>query len=146
MKFSDRLEEYRYRSGEYASSPRAPYGAFLMPGPCGSALRIIACNGDVPGEFGGWEHVSVSTERRIPNWIEMSFVKNLFWAPEECVVQFHPPQAEYVNNHPRVLHLWRWTRGEFPMPPSILVGVKDVGEIRSEADIREIKRIAAVSI
>jgi hypothetical protein len=91
---------------------------------------IIASDGDVPGELGGWEHVSVSTDRRIPNWIEMSFVKNLFWAAEECVVQYHPPQSEYVNNHPRVLHLWRWTKGDFPMPPNILVGRQGCGDYR----------------
>lgn len=140
MTLSERLEEYRERTGNYASPKGAPYGAFFMPGPCGLRFTIIASDGDILGELGGWQHVSVSTERRIPNWIEMSFVKRLFWAPEECVVQFHPPESEYVNNHPRVLHMWRWTRGEFPMPPSILVGVKEVGEIKNAAHAREVER------
>jgi hypothetical protein len=59
----------------------------------------------------------------------MCFVKNLFWDPDECVVQFHPPESEYINNHPNVLHLWRNNRIRFPMPPSIMVGVKELGEI-----------------
>jgi len=124
---SDKLEEYRVREGYYGSDPHSRYGAFFIPnGPCGRALTIIACDGQI-GEtdpLAGWEHVSVSTEKRIPNWTEMCFVKKLFWSPEECVVQFHPPESEYVNNHPNCLHLWRYTRGEFPLPPSILVGVK----------------------
>lgn len=143
MKLSPRLEEYRFRTGEHASPKDAPFGAFRMPGPCGCALTIIASDGDISGELGGWEHVSVSTERRIPNWIEMCFVKNLFWESEDCVVQFHPPRSEYVNNHERVLHLWRWTRGNFPLPPSILVGVKDAGLIKTVADAERIQKIAA---
>jgi hypothetical protein len=139
VKLSARLEEYRFRSGAYASPRGAPHGAFKMPGPCGAELVIVACDGNIPGELSGWEHVSVSCERRIPNWLEMSFVKRMFWAPEECVVQFHPPESEYVNNHPHVLHMWRWTRGEFPMPPSILVGSKKFGIIRNDKEAREIE-------
>jgi hypothetical protein len=132
MQFSPKLEEYRLCDGEYASQPGASFGAFVMPGPCGAILTIIADD----GEETLWEHVSVSTPRRIPNWTEMSFVKRLFWAPDECVVQFHPPEMEYVNNHPHVLHLWRYTRGAFPMPPSILVGVKKLGIITNRTMVR----------
>ena len=141
MKLSERLEQYRRRDGDYGSRPGAPYGCFEMPGPCGERLVIVACDGNVPGELGGWQHVSVSTRRRIPNWVEMSFVKNLFWPPEDCVVQFHPPAKEYVNNVEHVLHLWRWSGGEFPMPPSILVGVKEIGVFKNEADARRAEQI-----
>ena len=53
------------------------------------------------------EHVSVSLRRRCPTWDEMCMVKDIFWADEECVVQFHPPKSKYVNFHPYCLHLWR---------------------------------------
>jgi hypothetical protein len=131
MKLSERLEDYRVRNGPYASLPGQTFGFFLVPGPCGEALYIIACDGDVDGPLGGWEHVSVSTARRLPNWREMCFVKDRFWGEGECVVQYHPPKTEYVNNVDNVLHLWRWTRGKFPMPPSLLVGLKEFGEIKS---------------
>lgn len=124
MKFSH-LEEYRLRMGDYASRPGDSFGAFLMPGPCGEALTVIA----VDGKDTGWEHVSVSTKRRIPNWQEMCFVKNRFWEPEDCVVQFHPPHSKYVNNYSVVLHMWRWTDGDFPQPPEILVGFKELGTL-----------------
>jgi len=120
MKIPAQAEEYRLRTGDYASTPGKPYGAFLMPGPCGEALTIMATD----GADTAWEHVSVSTRRRIPNWTEMSFVKDLFWEPEDCVVQFHPPRSQYVNTYSRVLHLWKWRSGEFPLPPVELVGVK----------------------
>lgn len=120
-----RLEEGRVRSGYYASdSTYGNTGAFFIQGPKGARLKIIASDAKLPDSH-GWEHVSVSCENRTPNWTEMCFVKDLFWAPEECVIQFHPPKNDYVNCHPFCLHLWRYVKQEFPMPPSILVGPKE---------------------
>lgn len=113
------------------------YGSFRIQGPCGEALVIIASGAD-DRVAEGWEHVSVSTRRRCPNWTEMCFVKDLFWSPDECVVQFHPPRSEYVNNHPFALHLWRHKNG-FPCPPSILVGRKDLG-ILSKHEARRLRK------
>ena len=93
---------------------------FLIPGPCGRDLIVMAADGSDP-IAAGWEHVSVSLQTRTPNWPEMCFVKKLFWAPEDCVVQFHPPQADYISVHNYCLHLWRPTRGEFLMPPKELI-------------------------
>jgi len=85
------------------------------------SLRCIASDGM------GWQHVSVSIEgeRKPPPWGIMAKVKDLFWEPEDVVVQFHPKKSEYVNNHSGCLHLWRCIDGrEFPTPPSIMVGYK----------------------
>jgi hypothetical protein len=128
----EKLEAGRVLDGEFASKPEwHAYGCFHVFGPCGEELKIIASGGalDDPGETAGWEHVSVSTRRRCPNWIEMSFVKDLFWEDEECVVQYHPPKSDYVNNRPNVLHMWRHKTKEFPRPPSAMVGVAAMGEI-----------------
>jgi hypothetical protein len=125
MRISPRLEEYRIRIGDYASRSGDRFGAFLMQGPCGEELTIMVDS----GKRTGWEHVSVSTRRRIPNWQEMCFVKDLFWEPEDCVVQYHPPQSKYVNNYSKVLHLWRPLKEPIPMPPSILVGFKELGTL-----------------
>ncbi len=121
---SQRLEDGRVRDGPDASDPSwGAYGKFFVQGPCGEQLCIIASAADDDDHLAqGWQHCSVSTARRIPNWIEMCFVKNLFWDEEECVVQFHPPRGDYVNYHPRTLHLWRNKRVEFPRPPTVLVG------------------------
>jgi len=86
----------------------------------------------------GWEHLSVSIRKivsrvkgtakqvdRCPTWVEMCFVKNFFWGPEETVVQFHPAMADYVNNHEYVLHQWKLAGANFPTPEPILVGLKD---------------------
>jgi len=78
----------------------------------------------------GWEHVSVTkrTKNRnvysLPSWEEMCFIKDLFWSDEDTVIQYHPKKSEYVNNHPYVLHLWKPTNIELPIPNSLLVGIK----------------------
>lgn len=65
----------------------------------------------------GWEHVSVSYKNHLPTWDEMCRVKDIFWHDDECVVQFHPPKADYVNNHPYCLHLWRKCGENAELPP-----------------------------
>lgn len=95
-------------------------GAFLVIGPRGDRLKIIASNGDgweetLPGEK--WDHVSVSAYNRCPTWEEMVFVKQQFFDPNECVIEYHPPEGNYVNNHPHVLHMWRPHTTPIPMPP-----------------------------
>ena len=85
----------------------------------GRSFRVIASNG------GGWEHVSVSPlnakRKTCPTWEEMCAVKAMFFGPEERVVEYHPPESEYVNNHSYCLHLWRYTAGDFPHPPTAFV-------------------------
>ena len=125
MKFSPSLEEFRFRSGQYSSPFGADWGAFEVPGPCGRTLRIIASPGDADENI-PWEHVSVSLSNRCPNWPEMCFVKSLFWDAEDTVMQLHPPQSTWINNHPYCLHLWRPLNAEIPLPPGIAVGVAGV--------------------
>lgn len=63
---------------------------------------------------------------RCPTWAEMCFIKNIFWGPDEAVIQIHPKEADYINNHPFCLHLWRPTDQEIPVPDPILVGIKQL--------------------
>lgn len=118
-RLSEIAERGRVRSGPpWAVSKEGPDGMFEVPGPCGERLTIIASAGS---DLIPWEHVSVSTRKRNPNWREMCFVKELFWRDEECVVQYHPPKSEYINTHPHCLHMWRPVDGKFPLPPRIAV-------------------------
>lgn len=48
-------------------------------------------------------------------------MKDVFWNPDEWVIQFHPSEAEYVNVHERVLHLWKPVGVELPKPPRAAV-------------------------
>jgi hypothetical protein len=124
-----KIEVGRFLGGDYRSPPNSGIdGAYRVQGPCGAELTIIANSAQAESSF--WEHVSVSTFRRCPNWQEMSWVKDQFWNEDECVVQFHPVRTEYVNNHPYTLHMWRHATQTFPTPPSILVGYKQLGELK----------------
>lgn len=98
------------------SPPGADFGYFEIPFES-YVLSVIASSGvDV-----GWDHVSVSLRNRCPNWKEMCFIKDLFWEPEECVIQFHPPESKHVNIHPHCLHLWKSAKRDFPLPPEALI-------------------------
>lgn len=92
-----------------------PFGVFSL-GIATGTIMIIASSGS------GWEHVSASLRNRPPNWSEMCRIKDLFWGPEEAVVQFHPPKSEYVNHHPHCLHLWKPIGLEIPRPPTWMIG------------------------
>ena len=111
-------DKYRVQLPGYPAGDKRN-GCFIVPLKHQQKLRIIASDGF------GWEHVSVSRRDRCPTWDEMCLVKALFWDDDDCVIQYHPPRSEYVNNHPYCLHLWRPIGVPLPMPPSILVGFKD---------------------
>lgn len=91
-------------------------GAFLVNGPTGLLQVIVS-------DQMGWEHVSVTyhKKKRIPTWDDMCFVKDLFWAEDEVVVQYHPAKTDYINNHEHVLHLWRPVVVVLPVPPKEMV-------------------------
>ena len=115
-------ETHRIRRGRWTSNT-GEAGAFRIPAQRGRSycLNVIACSID------GWEHVSVSlNEDRTPTWEEMAYIKSVFWEEEDCVIQYHPPKSEYISNHDYCLHLWRREVEDFPLPPSIHVGIKGI--------------------
>jgi hypothetical protein len=122
-------EPYRLQPPGYETSYGDGFGAFKIPYPkTGSNLLAIASNGKGAlkeyGEEFAWDHVSVSTTNRCPNWEEMCFIKSLFWEDEETVIQFHPAASQYVDHHPYTLHLFRPLLFNIPLPPSIMIGPK----------------------
>lgn len=86
----------------------------------------------------GFEHVSVSIPTRCPSWEQMCLVKETFWRDDECCMQLHPKKEDYVNNHPFCLHIWRPIDEEIPMPPSLMVGLKNS---YTKAEIDELARL-----
>ena len=70
---------------------------------------------------GGWDHVSISGSNRVPSWDEMCVIKNIFFKPDECCVQYHPAEKDYVNIHPYCLHIWRPQKAKLPTPPTLFV-------------------------
>lgn len=113
-KFPKVVEECRVVSDpEVGTSPGDPFGLFFVRNPrSGRQYKVMV------GDGGGWDHVSVSTkQRRIPTWNEMCWIKNLFFDPTECVIQYHPAVEDYVDIHTGCLHLWRPQNEAIPMPP-----------------------------
>jgi hypothetical protein len=104
----------------YSSTAADGFNGFFSLRLNGLGLTVIASNGE------GWLHVSVSIQgsRQPPSWSIMCQVKDLFFEPEDWVVQFHPAKSEYVNFHEGVLHLWKSLDKEMPTPPWFLVGPK----------------------
>jgi len=72
----------------------------------------------------GWEHLSVSHKNKIPSWECMQEMKELFFYDDEECFQLHPKADNYINNNEYTLHIWRPVDGNFPIPPSILVGFR----------------------
>ena len=85
----------------------------------------------IVSDAGGWEHVSVSLPLtpRTPTWDEMCGIKDLFWDKTDTVLQYHPAEEDYVNNHSTTLHLWRSTNQEIPKPPPEMAGIKSLGTL-----------------
>jgi len=118
MKLSPEVEQYRRDHPLLGSAPPgSDYGYFEIPYKS-TTLRVMAAGAN--DEIIAWDHVSVSLENRCPNWGEMCFVKDLFFDPEETVIQFHPPKSKHINIHPHCLHLWRHKDGH-ALPPMFAV-------------------------
>lgn len=117
-------EQYRKKDTRYPDGEKDSSGVFeFIRG--NLHFFIIASSGM------GWEHVSVSLRNtkegteRCPTWNEMCHIKDLFWDKEDCIVQYHPAEKDYVNNHPYCLHLWRPTDQILPVPYHQMVGIKN---------------------
>jgi hypothetical protein len=122
-------EKFRLRTGPYATSEAdGNNGVFWVLLPRSQKLKVLASDGGMPGER-AWEHVSVSRKDRCPTWEEMCIVKSLFWDDDDCVVQYHPPRADWISNHTYCLHMWRPVGIELPRPPSMMVGIADLGTL-----------------
>lgn len=121
MKDLNTLNQYRVNTmnlyGWNGDSGNGMFKVFVH----GKSFLCLASNG------GGWEHVSVSpgspNRKKCPTWDEMCAIKDMFFEPEETVVQYHPPKSDYVNNHLYCLHMWRPLDQEIPRPPAIFVGI-----------------------
>ncbi len=122
MKRSGRhLNKYRKAHPVLGKSPvDSLYGFFLIPVD-GVYLAVISSGTtDAPEiPIDRWEHVSVTVakQQRCPTWSEMCAVKSLFWTERETVLQFHPPQVDYINKHNYCLHLWRLVGTNHELPP-----------------------------
>jgi hypothetical protein len=125
--------KYRLRNHKILGSDNSlgNNGFFIIPHSkiVDHCFNIQASDGGLDDTDQKWEHVSVSVAHekkkpiRCPTWIEMCFVKDLFWDSGDCVIQYHPAKSDYINMHEFVLHLWRPVGLVIQTPPSLMVGI-----------------------
>lgn len=72
----------------------------------------------------GWEHLSVTHKNKIPSWLCMQEMKEMFFKDDEECFQLHPKAENYINNNEYTLHIWRPIDGMQQIPPSIFVGFR----------------------
>jgi len=138
------LNEHRFQHSGYPQTDES-WGfngvfQFTIPG----EARLIRC---VASDGMGWKHVSVSfphSKRSCPSWDLMCVVKDLFWEKTDVVIQYHPSDSDYINNHPGCLHLWQPTEAPIPVPPRILVGhpgmtIRDLKDL-TDAELLAIRK------
>ncbi len=141
MRTPEHIEKYRRTTERAGGIPEillttaadGMNGVFEIPfehNPKVHFLCIVSDGSTPDGKMIDWEHVSVRAGtmndkkkryERVPNWMEMCWLKELFWNDDECVIQFHPAKSEHVNFHPNVLHLWRYLKADFPVPEKCYV-------------------------
>lgn len=62
-----------------------------------------------------WLHLSVAHRHRLPAWVELKLVKEIFLGPNLWAIQVLPTADKYININPHVLHLWHCV-DEFALP------------------------------
>lgn len=110
-----KVKKARIRKGRMATDDSYGNNGLFLFKIKKNILRVVASD-----EL-GWDHVSVSLSGRCPTWREMCIIKDLFFEPEETVIQFHPPESVYVNENPYTLHLWRNQIEIIELPPVYMV-------------------------
>ena len=85
-----------------------------LMGTCGGMCFVFSWGG-------GWEHLSVSYRHRCPTWEEMCSMKDKFFRKDECCVQYHPAEKDYINVSKYCLHIWKPINGKLLTPPKIFV-------------------------
>lgn len=68
-----------------------------------------------------WVHISACgrTAKKtysLPSWEDMKRVKHDFVGPDRWAYQVFPSEAQYINQHPCVLHLFALLEGEPALP------------------------------
>lgn len=120
-------ENFRLRKGILSSDSSYGCNGFFVIPHYRIANYDICCQ---CSDGYGWQHVSVTVAKRgekpsrCPTWEEMCFVKDQFWGKDETVIQYHPQETEYINNHKFCLHLWKPDNIALPLPDSLMVGIK----------------------
>jgi len=73
---------------------------------------LVICTAAVEADGKRWMHVSFSRPNTMPSWADASRVKRVFVGADRKAIQVHPPESEYVSDHPFCLHWWSCLDGD----------------------------------
>lgn len=62
-----------------------------------------------------WIHLSVARPSKLPDWEDITHVRNLFLGPEAMAIQVIAPASRHVSIHRYCMHLWHCLDGS-PLP------------------------------
>lgn len=125
---------------ELKVTPRLVIGRVGVDGGSGE-VHLHKWSGSVIWSYGGgWDHISVAPYKRhiTPSWEDMCMIKNMFFNEDEVAVQFHPAKGDYVNMVPNCLHIWKMQAEGFPVPDSLMVGLKPGQSLRDVIEYRHV--------
>lgn len=88
----------------HESSPHMCMLEYRGGGPAKGLLGLLTAQIEQDGK--AWLHLSLSQKKRIPSWDQLRMAKEDLLGRDSLALQILPPAAEYVNFHPRCLHLW----------------------------------------
>jgi hypothetical protein len=69
-----------------------------------AGLRVMLGGSTYEGER--WLHLSASRKDRLPGWLELAKIKEMFLGEDREAYKVLPIKEHYVNDNPYVLHLW----------------------------------------
>lgn len=77
--------------------------------------QVVILSGATEQDGRRWLHLSCSGRTGPPSWWVLRRVKDIFLGRHRYAYQVLPPDSDYVNIHPNVLHLWHCL-DEDPLP------------------------------
>jgi hypothetical protein len=120
MNNPESFNQFRIKEGPLASTDElGQNGAFIIGFKDDTALLVTVAT------RAGWEHVCVSKRRKRmlqkpedvePDNGDMATVKDIFFKPEETVVEYFPHRESCLHPAPGTRHLWKHNLRDFPMP------------------------------
>ena len=70
-----------------------------------------------------WAHLSMSRrDKKLPTWEQLREAKDLFLGKKRKAIQVLPPEDQYVNHNPGVLHLFCCLDDNDPLPDFRVLG------------------------
>ena len=75
----------------------------------------VIMSGDTEQDGKRWIHLSTAMTHRLPNWEELTEVRDIFLGRDKRAIQVLAPAEDHININANCLHLWHCIDGD-PVP------------------------------